>query len=331
MRHAPKIAFAALAGLALLDVPPYVNHLVILVLLWSFVYTGWSIMGRFGLVSIGHGAFLGVGAYATALGWNDFGLTPWIGIPVSLLLAAGLAALIAYPCFRFRIVGHYFALVTLALGEVVRLVIVALRDHTGGSLGMTVTRSGDGASLYALQFVDKRWFFLIALATWAVGLEIWRRVDASVARYALDAIGEDETAAAAIGIDVMAEKMKVVVLSAAMTALAGALFAQYQMYINPEMVSGLGVSLQIVFAVVAGGMFTMLGPTVGAIFTLLVAEVLRVGIGVRMVGLDNTIYGAMLMVFIIFLPHGILGSLIDWRSRRRAGPAVAPTPEGRAA
>jgi branched-chain amino acid transport system permease protein len=313
-----KLVFVlGLVGLSALNVPPYVNHLLIIILLWSFAYTSWSIMGRFGLVSIGHGAFLGIGAYATALLWNYGNVTPWIGIPVALSLAAALAALIGYPCFRFRVVGHYFALVTLALGEVVRLTIVALRDYTGGSLGMTPRRAGEDQAIYALQFVDKRWFYLIALLAWIGGLYIWRRVDTSMTRYAMDAISEDETAAAAIGINVMREKMTITILSAVMIAFAGALFNQYQLYINPETVSGINISLQIVFAAVAGGMFTILGPTVGAIFTIMLAELLRVAIGVKMVGLDNTIYGAMLVAFIIFLPNGIVGTTLDWLKRRQ--------------
>jgi branched-chain amino acid transport system permease protein len=323
MSHAWTILIPiGLIGLSFLNVSPYVNHLLILILLWSYAYTSWSIMGRFGLVSIGHGAFLGVGAYTTALAWNYFGLTPWLGIPIAIALAVGLAALIGYPCFRNRVVGHYFALVTLALGEIVRLSIVAMRDYTGGSLGLTPNRVGDGISVLALQFVDKRWFYVIALVTWMIGLYIWKRVDLSMSRYAMDAISEDETAAAAIGINVMREKMKISMLSAGMMAFAGAMFTQYQMYINPDTVSGIGISLQIVFATVMGGMFVMLGPTVGAIFTIMLAELLRVAVGVKMVGLDNTIYGALLVLFIIFLPNGILGTFLGWWSRRQAG-AVA--------
>lgn len=310
------LILAGLLGLTALKIPPYVNHLLIIILLWSFAYTSWSIMGRFGLVSIGHGAFLGIGAYGTALLWNYGHVTPWIGIPAALVLAAGLAALVGYPCFRFRVVGHYFALVTLALGEVVRLSIVAMRDYTGGSLGMTPRRAAEGDALFAL-FVDKRWFYLIALLTWVGGLYVWRRIDNGMSRYAMDVISEDETAAAAIGINVMREKMKITMLSAVMVAFAGALFAQYQLYINPETVSGINISLQIVFAAVVGGMFTMMGPTVGAIFTIMLAELLRVGIGVTMVGLDNTIYGALLIAFIIFLPNGIVGTAQDWFKRKQ--------------
>jgi len=117
--------------------PAYFLHLLIQILLWGFIYTAWSTMGRFGLVSLGHGAFMGVGAYVPALLWNYFDVTPWLGIPLGIILSALLGVIIGYPCFRLKVVGHYFALVTLALGQVVLLSIVAARDITGGSLGMT--------------------------------------------------------------------------------------------------------------------------------------------------------------------------------------------------
>jgi branched-chain amino acid transport system permease protein len=307
------LALVPLAGLS-----DYHLHILILILLWAFIYTGWSIMGRFGLVSLGHGAFMGIGAYGVTMLWNHFGLTPWLGIPLALALAAVVALVIGYPCFRFRITGHYFALVTLALSEVVRLVIVALRDYTGGSLGVapTTALAESSWSLLALQFADKEVFFYIVLVCWLVGLLIWRMVDRSMARYAMLAISQEEDAAASIGIDVTRTKLGITVISAMVTAMGGALYGQYQMYINPETVSGIAISLQIVFAVIAGGMFVQLGPTVGALFTLLLAEVLRVTIGHEVHGLDGTIYGLMLVLFIIYMPQGILGKLIElWRRR----------------
>ena len=123
------IAGAALLFAVPLLAPPYVMHLIIQILLWGFIYTAWSIMGRFGFVSLGHGAFVGVGAYVPALLWNFYDVTPWIGIPLAVVLSVLLALLIGYPCFRLKVVGHYFALVTLALGQVVLLTIVAARAH----------------------------------------------------------------------------------------------------------------------------------------------------------------------------------------------------------
>jgi len=282
-------------------------------------------MGRFGLVSLGHGGFMGIGAYVTALAWNHGGLTPWIGIPIALVAGGVLALLVAYPCFRFRITGHYFALVTLALSGIVLQVITATRDHTGGSLGYTPTRYQGGSSLYAMQFTGKTTWYLIALGVWAVGLYVWYRVDRSMMRYALEAISEDEDGAAAAGVHVTAEKLKITVLSAVMTALAGALYCQYQMFISPDTVSGISISLQMVFAVVVGGIYVSLGPTVGAIITILLAEVLRISFGTRAVGWDNLVYGVLLVLFIVFLPKGIVGSLLAAARPRKSVRAVAGT------
>jgi branched-chain amino acid transport system permease protein len=309
------LAIALAASLVVPFVTPaYFLHLLIQMLLWGFVFTAWSLMGRFGFVSLGHGAFMGIGAYAPALLWNYNGVTPWIGIPIGIFLSIVLAVVIGYPCFRLKVVGHYFALVTLALGQVVLLFIVAARDVTGGSLGMTQNLAGP--SWYALQFPDKRYFYFIALVVWLGGLLAWRGVDRGIGRHALEAISEDEEAAASVGIDVLREKLRVTVISAALTAAGGSLISQYLMYLNPETVAGIAVSLQIVFAAIAGGMFSMLGPTVGAFLTLALTEGLRVWFGTNLVGAANTIYGILLILFIIFMPKGILGTAGDWLPKR---------------
>jgi branched-chain amino acid transport system permease protein len=312
----PFVAGPVLIALPFIYRDPYHLHIVIQILIWAFAYTSWSMMGRFGLVSLGHGGFMGVGAYVTALLWNHLGVSPWIGIPLAMTAAALLAVIVAYPCFRFRITGHYFVLVTLALAGIVLQVITATRDYTGGSLGYTPDRTR-GSHLLALQFDDKTTWYLIALAVWATGLVIWHWVDRSMDRYALEAISEDEDAAAAAGVNVTVEKLKITVISALMTSLAGALYCQYQMFISPDTVSGIAVSLQMVFAVIVGGLYVSLGPTVGAIITILLAEMLRIGFGTRAVGWDNLVYGLLLVIFIIFLPKGILGSLIQGLRPRR--------------
>ncbi len=336
-------AFPLLVRLAFPGSEKYYLHLAIQILLWAFIYTGWSLMGRFGLTSLGHGAFTGIGAYVTVMLWNFIGLTPWVGIPISVLLAAVVGVLVGYPCFRLRITGHYFALLTLALTEFVRLCIVGLRDYTGGSLGTQPARYGNGLSLYAVQFEpDRVLAYYVAFAFWLFGLYIWLRVDASMDRYALDAASQDEDAAASVGIDVTREKLKITALSAALCALGGAVFAQYQMYIGPDTIAGLGLSLNIVFAVIAGGMWTLLGPTVGAVFTQMLAETMRVAIqgsttlkgllGSSALALDQAIYGLLLVLFIIYMPKGILGTGADWWRRwRKPAPVVRSDPSPRQA
>ena len=319
------VALAVLAVAPLTGMGNYPLHLLIMCLLWGFVYTSWAIMGRLGMVSLGHGAFLGIGAYVVVMLWNHAGVSPWIGIPIALFVAGVVAVLIGYPCFRFKIVGHYFALVTLAHTEVVRLVIVALRDNTGGSLGATPkTALADTAwSIGALQFSSKLVWFYVVLLVWLTGLWIWGRVDRSMTRLALEAISQEEDAAASVGMNVTRLKLGVTMISALMTCFGGILYAQYQLYVNPETVSGIGISLQIVFGAIVGGMFVRLGPTVGAAITLLLAEVLRLALGHDIHGLDTTIYGLMLVLFIIFMPKGILGAATEALEKRRAAKTAA--------
>lgn len=324
------LGLAALVILPFAGMPTYYLHLLILILIWGFIGTSWSIMGRFGIVSLGHGAFMGVGVYTTALLWNFYGLTPWLGIPIGISLAALLALVIGYPAFRFGVIGHYFALVTLALGEVVRLFIIAERESTGGSLGMTPNRvqPPTDVSWYALQFTEKYYFYLIALAVWIVGLWIWIRIDRSMSRSALEAISEDEGAAASLGIRVTREKLRVTLISAGMTALGGILLGLYNQYLNPNTLSGIAISLEIVFAAIVGGMYGAPGPTIGAVLTIAFRESLRTYFGVNLIGMAESIYGALLIVCIIFMPRGIWGFVEawwqDWHNRRRPPAGADP-------
>jgi branched-chain amino acid transport system permease protein len=167
----------------------------------------------------------------------------------------------------------------------------------------------------------------VILAFWLGGLWIWARLDRSMTRLALEAISQEEDAAASVGINVTRSKLFVTLISAGMTSMGGVLYAQYQLYINPETVSGIGISLQMVFGAIAGGMFVMLGPTVGAVITLLLQEGLRLALGdafKQFPALDLAIYGLMLVLFIIYMPKGILGAALEWRARRRPMPAAAP-------
>jgi len=308
------VAGAAILIALPLVAPTYFLHLVIQILIWAFIYTAWSLMGRFGFVSFGHGAFLGVGAYVPALLWNYWNVTPWLGIPLSVIASALLAAVVGYPCFRRKVVGHYFALVTLALSQVVLLSLIAARDVTGGSLGFT--QKTVGHSWYALQFPEKTYFYVIAVLLWLGGLLVWQWIDRGIGREALEAISEDEDAAAAVGINVMREKMRVTIVSAALTAVGGAIYGQYVMYLNPDTVSGITVSLQIVFAVILGGVYSLFGPSVGALLTLALTEGLRVWFGTNFIGAANTIYGLLLILCIIFMPQGVVGALRRTKLRR---------------
>jgi len=172
---------------------------------------------------------------------------------------------------------------------------------------------------------QKRW--TERLCSLQVAAPLGRFEAGQFTKLALEAISQEEDAAASIGINVTKSKLFVTLISAVMMSLGGVLYAQYQTYINPETVSGIGVSLQMVFGVIAGGMFVMLGPTVGAVFTLLLAEGLRLALGdafKQFPALDLAIYGLMLVLFIIYMPKGILGAALEAWGRRGTRPASAP-------
>ena len=283
--------------------PPYFMHLAIQILLWGFIYTAWALMGRFGFVSFGHGAFMGVGAYVPALLWNYYALTPWIGIPLgvaALGAARGRHRLSVLPpeggrpLFRAGDAGAEPGRAAFARGGARRHRRLARLDAAVRS-AIPGTRCNSRRRAISTAFRS---------CVWLVGLASGSSIDRGIGREALEAISEDEEAAAAIGINVLREKLRVTVISAALTALGGAIYSrQYLMYLNPETVSGIAVSLQIVFAAIAGGMYSMLGPTVGSLLTLSLTEGLRVWFGTNFIGAANTIYGILLILCIIFMPR----------------------------
>ena len=286
---------------------PYLIHIGTLIFIWSFITTAWSYMGRFGLISLGHGAFLGLGAYTTGLLFNAYGLSPWIGMLLGGLAAVLLAMLIGYSCFRFGVIGDYFALVTLALGEVVALTLIAFRDITGGSLGFTLKSMG--TSLIAFQSEEKIHFYYGSFAFLIVALLVWKWIDRSPMQKAMRAIGEDEIAASTLGVGIIRYKMIITMISAFMTAIGAVLYAQYITYLNPHTLSGVPPSLEIAFKAILGGMFSLWGPTVGTLLIVSLEEYFRVVYGGTFVGFSQIIYGLALVLLIIFLPKGIYGSL----------------------
>jgi branched-chain amino acid transport system permease protein len=308
------VVFAAIAAFPYLARSPYFIHIGTLIFIWSFITTSWSYMGRFGLVSLGHGAFLGLGAYTSGLLFNFYGLSSWMGMLLGGLAAVLLAMVIGYGCFRFGVIGDYFALVTLALGEVVALTIIAFRDITGGSLGFTL--KSKGTSFLYLQSEQKIHFYYLSLGFLILALLVWKWIDRSRMQKALRAIGEDEIAASTLGIGIIRYKMMITMISAFMTAVGAVLYAQYITYLNPHTLSGVAPSLEIAFKAILGGMFSLWGPTVGTALIVSLEEYFRVAYGSTFVGLSQIIYGLALVLLIIFLPRGIYGTLQDVFKKR---------------
>jgi branched-chain amino acid transport system permease protein len=309
------ILFAAVGLFPVFFPSPYLIHIGTLIFIWAFITTAWSYMGRFGLVSLGHGAFLGLGAYTSGLLFNFYGLSPWVGMLLGGGVAVLFAMLIGYACFRFGVIGDYFALVTLALGEVVALTIIAFRDITGGSLGFTL--KSKGTSLLYFQSEQKIHFYYISIAFLIVALLIWKWIDRSRMQKALRAIGEDEIAASTLGVGIIRYKMIITMISAFMTAVGAVLYVQFNnLYLNPHTLAGVPPSLEIAFKAILGGMFTLWGPTVGTALIVALEEYFRVAYGSTFVGFSQIIYGLALVLLIIFLPKGIYGSAQAWFKKK---------------
>jgi len=317
LRAAPVliVIFAAIVSFPFFFPSPYLIHIGTLIFIFSFITTAWSYMGRFGLVSLGHGAFLGIGAYTSALLFNYYGLSPWMGMILGGAVAVLFAMIIGYACFRFGVIGDYFALVTLALGEVVALTIIAFRDITGGSLGFTLKSMG--TSLFYLQSEHKIHFYYISLVFLILSLLVWKWIDRSKMQKALRAIGEDEIAASTLGVGIIRYKVIITSISAFTTAVGGVLYAQYITYLNPHTLAGVPPSLEIAFKAILGGMFSLWGPAIGTALIVSLEEYFRVAYGSTFVGFSQIIYGLALVLLIIFLPKGIYGSLQAFVARRK--------------
>lgn len=295
--------------------PLYFTHTIILIFIWGAVTTAWSYMGRFWMISLCHGAWVGIAAYITVLLFNFYHLSPWVGMWLGLLAVAIASGVIGYACFRFGLVGHYFAVTTLVVTELVALVIIAFRDITEGRLGITVKPLGT-APLY-FQFESKVPFYFMALGLLLLSLYIWRKIDQSKMQKALTAIEEDEVAAASIGINVVRNKTTVAVISAVIAGMGGVVYAQYIMYLNPVTTIAIGASLAYVFMAIVGGMFTLWGPLIGAIIIMGLQEYIRVTFGTVLMGWAWVGYGFIIVVMIIFLPKGLYGTLIETLHKRR--------------
>lgn len=297
---------AALALVPLLGPPPYVTHVLILTLLFAYLGTAWNLIGGYGgQLSLGHGAFFGLGAYSSTLLFLNYGLSPWMGMAIAAGVGAGSAALIGYPCFRFGLRGPFFALATLAFGLIVVELLTAFREITGGSLGIFPPYLGNAPHLF--QFASKEPYYLIIIAMWASIVLLVRAMRRT--RYYLVAIREDEEAAAALGVPVRKYKLLAAVLSGALSGIGGTFYAQYFLYLNPDSAAGLALSVEILTVAIFGGMYGLMGPTLGSAILTPISELLRIWLGGTYLGVHLMIYGLLLILVIVFMPRGVLGKL----------------------
>ncbi|MGG5809488.1 ABC transporter permease subunit [Falsiroseomonas sp. CW058] len=300
----------------------YYQLLLVLVPIWAAFGVSWNLFsGYSGLVSFGHAAFFGLGAYTVTLLLVRFDLTPWIGIPVAALLGALAGVAIGLPTFRLR--GIYFALAMLAYP----LVLTYLFDWMGLQEVSIPLKREDAA--WFMQFQDPRAYLAIALGLLAVSLAVCSAVERSRFGLSLLAIKQNELAAEAAGVDTRAWKLRAIALSGAIAGAAGGLYAMVLLVVTPASVFGMVVSAEAVIVAMFGGAGVLWGPVIGAAILVPLAETLRAEFGQFLPGIHGVLYGVAIMVVILTAPEGLYWKLRDLRAARGRGaaaPAAAPAP-----
>jgi branched-chain amino acid transport system permease protein len=290
----------ALLGVFLVAAPflfqaRYAQHVLILVLLYVTLGSAWNVLGGFaGQLSLGHAAFFGIGAYSAAIIASKSAFSPWWGLVLRQVVVLPEALEVGWVCFGLR--GPYFTLSTIAVGEMVRLVALNWRELTGGAVGVVIRPS-------IFSGTDKTPYYyiilVIAVGTVALCYVISRRK----LGYFLQAIREDEETAESIGIDTIRYKLTALIISASLTAVAGASYANYFLFVEPTVVLPLILSVEIVLMPIVGGLGTVGGPVLGAVLLKLSSEVFR-----NVFQQANLlIYGALLVIIILFMPEGLIG------------------------
>jgi branched-chain amino acid transport system permease protein len=309
MPRGRSLAWLAAGALAVATPPfasPYLIHVLILVLFYAYLGAAWNVLGGYaGQFSFGHAAFFGIGAYTSTLLLARAGVSPWLGLWAGGLLAAGFGCFAGSLAFRYGLRGPYFALVTLAFAEMLRLIAVNWAA-IGGPMGILIPLPKGGDAWWRLQFREKLPYYYVMLAL--VGLVLWltHRLERSRLGYALAAIRENEDAAEASGVDTRSAKLAAMALSSFLTAIGGTFYAQYFSFIDPTLAFGVPVSVEILLRPIVGGPGTLAGPLLGSVVLTPLSELTRWLIRGRP-GVDVMIYGALLVLVITFLPRGLVG------------------------
>ena len=298
------ILVAAIVIPFVFDFMPYIQGLLIFVLLWVVLGSSWNLLAGFtGQVSFGHAAFFGIGAYAAAIPMMHFKISPWWGLLTGGLAAVLFGYLLGLLVFRLR--GPYFALGTLASGEILRLVFGEEEWLTNGHVGI----------LYMTSWISKYPYYFIALAL-AVGTILSVKiVMKSKAGFYFLSIREDEDAASALAINIKKYKNISMAISTFWAGTAGAFYMIYMGFIDPEVVFALhNISIITILVGIIGGVGTIWGPAIGALIMVFVQELFRSAIfGLAppwVSGLHSLMFGILVIVVILYLPGGIVG---DWK------------------
>ena len=305
------VALALLATVPLITSSNVVLNFMVMALLIALVGQGWNLLGGYGgQYSFGHAAFFGTGAYVTGILQMRYGVNAWAGFIIGIAAGALVGAVIGALSFRSGLKGSYFALVTLAFAEVLRIV-ASVAPITGAGVGTLIKLD---LRPEAFQFQSRAPFYWIVLGMVGVSLILTRMIEDSRFGAYLVAVRENEDAARALGVDATIVKLCAMTISAAITAAAGCFYAQYYLFIDAGIAYGPWISIEGLLAPIIGGIGTVFGPLLGALVVKTLGELTKLVTG-GAPGLDLVIYGSVLIVVVAFAPRGIAGIFVDLRRR----------------
>lgn len=330
-RHATTIGLLVLVALvACIPFYPgadsYIIAVVVRTLLFIALGQAWNIIaGVGGQMSLGHGVFFGIGAYATGLMFNDLGVTPWVGMWGAAVLAAVVAFIIGIITFRLR--GIYFALATVVISLGFEKVTRYYAAFTGGDTGLAIHFKGTAPEV--MQWREPQAFLWITLAVVVAYFIITRWLLRGNFGLALQAVRDDEEAAASSGVNVYRVKILAFILSAVMTSLAGTLHLQFYSSIDPGTAFGLSQAIQIQLPALIGGLATAGGPVIGGVIMILLSEGTNIASArLDLPGVDILAYGLVLLVIVFKAPQGVIGLFNSLRARHKKIDTEAKTSKG---
>jgi branched-chain amino acid transport system permease protein len=320
-RFAPTLVVLALLGTApLITSSNVVLNFLVVALLIALVGQGWNLLGGYcGQYSFGHAAFFGTGAYVTAVLQMRYGINAWLGFCIGIAAGALVGALIGALSFRSGLKGSYFALVTLAFAEVLRI-IASVAPVTGAGVGTLIRLD---LRPDAFQFQSRAPFYWIILGLVGVSLTLMRVIEDSRFGAYLVAVRENEDAAEALGVNTTIVKLGAMTISAAITAGGGCFYAQYFLFVDAGIAYGPWISIEALLAPIIGGLGTVFGPLLGALVVRTLGELAKLAAG-DAPGLDLVIYGCVLILVVAAAPRGIAGILSDLRQHLLAHRTAAP-------
>jgi branched-chain amino acid transport system permease protein len=294
----------------------YILHVLIQVLFFGYLGQSWNIMcGYTGQLSFGHAAFFGIGTYTSTLLLLRLGVTPWLGMFVGAFLAALLGLAVGAVSFKYGAKGVFFAFITLATAEIVKLVALLWGSLTNGAEGLLIPFREQNIFMYSIAMENRWLFYYIIFGKLIICIYIAHRIRKMRLGYYLRALRQSEDAAEMIGLNVYRYKLLAVAISAFLTAFAGTFYAHYYQHFEPEDIFGIPVSFNILFPVIIGGGGYLFGPLLGSGILTLFEEVSRAIMPEMMHGFHRILYGVLIIVVILYLPEGLMSIFSKLKSK----------------